>query len=396
MGEAVTVQDITDWDADLRALTEGLGGMFNRPEPKVTFGLMVRALLADVPKKNSWGLAEHAGLATPRPFEHLLDGAVWDADALRDQVREYVVAGLGSVDAVVVADDTQAIKKGDKSVGVAPQHCGVTGQTENCQVMPMLTYATEAGHAFIDRELYLPESWTSDPARCRAAGIPAERGFATKPQLVQRMLARVLAANVVFGWFAADAGYGRDPGLRAFCHDNAVRYVMAVPVDLPLLDARGKALCCKDILTGRAHRWERRSAGEGSKGTRLYDWAMHAVSVKGQTPAPGYGHTLLIRRSKDMRKRKGQPASHDIEYFLVHAPVATTMAGMVRAAGLRWKIEDDNKTGKDQLGMDQYQVRKWTPWYRHVTMCMLAQAFLAVTRAGRGKEAACQPSEAVC
>jgi SRSO17 transposase len=393
MGEAVTVQDITDWDADLRALTDGLGWMFNRPEPKVTFGLMVRALLADVPKKNSWGLAEHAGLATPRPFEHLLDGAVWDTDALRDHVRDYVVAGLGSADAAVVADDTQAIKKGDKSVGVAPQHCGLTGQIENCQVMPMLTYATDAGHAFIDRELYLPESWISDPARCVAAGIPAEREFATKPQLVQRMLARVLAAKVVFGWFAADSGYGRDPGLRAFCHDNTLRYVMAVPVDLPLVDARGKALCCKDILTGRAHSWERRSAGEGSKGARLYDWAMHAVTVKEQTPAPGYGHTLLIRRSKDMRKRTGQPASHDIEYFLVHAPVATTMAAMVRAAGLRWKIEDDNKTGKDQLGLDQYQVRKWTPWYRHVTMCMLAQAFLAVTRAGQGKEA--MPGEGV-
>jgi SRSO17 transposase len=396
MAEAVTVRDIADWDADLHALTEGLGWMFNRPEPKVTFGLMVRALLADVPKKNSWGLAEHAGLATPRPFEHLLDGAVWDADVLRDHVRDYVVAGLGSADAAVVADDTQAIKKGDKSVGVSPQHCGLTGQTENCQVMPMLTYATEAGHAFIDRELYLPGSWTSDPARCQAAGIPTDRKFATKPQLVQRMLARVLAANVVFGWFVADAGYGRDPGLRAFCHDNAIRYVMAVPVDLPLVDVRGKALCCKDILTGRTHQWERRSAGAGSKGARLYDWAMHAVTVKGQSPAPGYDYTLLIRRSTRMKKRKGRPASYDIEYFLVHAPVATTMAGMVRAAGLRWKIEDDNKTGKDQVGMDQYQVRKWTPWYRHVTMCMLAQAFLAVTRAGRGKEATSGEGVAAC
>jgi hypothetical protein len=239
MAEAVTVQDITDWDADLRALTEGLGRLFNRPEPKVTFGLMVRALLADVPEKNSWGLAEHAGLATPRPFEHLLDGAVRDADLLRDHVRDYVVAGLGS----------------------------------------------------------------------------------------------------------ADAGYGRDPGLRAYCHDNTIPCVIAAPVDLPLVDARGKALCSNDILTGRSSQWERRPV----------------------------------------------PASHDIEYFLVHA----TMAAMARTAGLRWNVEDDNKTGKDQLGMDQCQVRKWTPWYRHVTMCVLAQAFLAVTRAGRGKEAACQSSEAV-
>jgi SRSO17 transposase len=141
----------------------------------------------------------------------LLDGAVWDADVLRDQVREYVVAGLGSIDATVIADDTQAIKKGDKSVGVAPQHCGLTGQTANCQVMPMLIYATDAGHAFIDREIYLPAVWTSDPARCQTAGIPADRELVTKPQLVRRMLARVPAANVVFGWFAADAGCRSSP-----------------------------------------------------------------------------------------------------------------------------------------------------------------------------------------
>jgi DDE superfamily endonuclease len=297
MTEAVTVRDIADWDADLQALTDDLSWMFNRPEPKVTFGLMVRAPLANVPKKNSWGLAEHAGPPTPRPFEHLLDGAVWDADAPRDHVRDYVVAGLGSADAAVVADDTQAIKKGDKGVGVAPRHRGLTGQTENCQVMPMLTHATEAGHAFLDRELHPPESWTSDPARCAAAGIPADQEFATKPQLVQRMLARVLAANVVFGWFAADSGHGRDPGSRAFCHDNTIRYVMAVPVDPPLVDARGKALCREDILTGRTHQWERWSAGAGSEGARLCDWAPHAVTVRGQPPAEGYRHTPLIRRS---------------------------------------------------------------------------------------------------
>jgi SRSO17 transposase len=171
-------------------------------------------------------------------LEHLLDGAVWDADLLRDQVRGYVVAGLGFTDAVLVADDTQAVKKGSKSVGVAPQHCGLTNQIENCQLMPMLSYATAAGHAFIDRALYLPEVWTSDEARCQAAGIPAGQGFATKPHLVQHMLARAITAGVPCGWFAADSGYGRDPGLRAFCHDYTIAYVMAVPVDLPLLEGR--------------------------------------------------------------------------------------------------------------------------------------------------------------
>lgn len=382
----VVVQDLAGWDADLRALTDGLGWLFQRPEPRRVFADFVRALLADVPKKNSWGLAEHAGYATPRPFEHLLDGAVWDVDLLRDAVRGYVVEHLGSDQAALVADDTSVVKKGDRSVGVAPQYCGLTGQTENCQVMPMLTYATEAGHAFIDRELYLPAGWTDDPARCKTAGVPADRRFATKPQLVTAMLERALAAGVPFRWFAADSGYGRDPDLRAFCHQHTVAYVLAVPCDLPLVGVRAGATRPDQVLRSGGHIWERRSAGSGSKGRRIYDWAVREVTVKDQSPADGYAHHLLIRRSKELRKRKGRPAMHEIEYFLVHAPVDTPVPEMIRAAGLRWKIEQDNQTGKDHLGLDHYQVRKYTPWYRHVTLAMLAAAFLTVTRVELGKD----------
>lgn len=389
----VAVEDLAGWDADLRALTDGLGWLFQRPEPRRVFADFVRALLADVPKKNSWGLAEHAGYATPRPFEHLLDGAVWDVDALRDAVRGYVVEYLGCDEAALVADDTSVIKKGSRSVGVAPQYCGLTGQTENCQVMPMLTYACEAGHAFIDRELYLPGGWSDDPARCAAAGVPAGRAFATKPQLVTGMLERAVTAGVPFRWFAADSGYGRDPDLRAFCHEHALAYVMAVPCDLPLVGVRGGATRPDRVLRAGGHIWERRSAGSGSKGRRTYDWAIRVVTVKDQAPADGYAHHLLIRRSKDLRRRKGRPAAHEIEYFLVHAPADTPVPEMIRAAGLRWKIEQDNQTGKDQLGLDAYQVRKWTPWYRHVTLAMLAAAFLTVTRVHLGKDPATGPSE---
>jgi SRSO17 transposase len=386
----VVVEDLVGWDADLRALTDGVGWLFQRPEPRRVFADFVRALLADVPKKNSWGLAEHAGYATPRPFEHLLDGAVWDVELLRDAVRSYVVEHLGSDQAALVADDTAVIKKGDRSVGVAPQYCGLTGQTENCQVMPMLGYATDSGHAFVDRELYLPAAWTDDPARCKAAGVPAARAFATKPQLVTGMLARALAAGVPFRWFAADSGYGRDPDLRGFCHERAVAYVMAVPCDLPLVGVRGGATRPDRVLRAGGHIWERRSAGSGSKGRRTYDWAVRAVTVKDQAPAEGYAHHLLIRRSKETKRRKGRVAMHEIEYFLVHAPTDTPIPEMIRAAGLRWKIEQDNQTGKDQLGLDHYQVRKYTPWYRHVTLAMLAAAFLTVTRAelGKGRESA--------
>jgi SRSO17 transposase len=389
MDEIITVDDIAMWDAGLWSLTDGLGWLFRRPEPKATFGLMVRALLSDVPKKNSWGLAEHVGLATPKPFEHLLDGAAWDVDALRDAVRSYVLDGLADPDAALVLDDTQAIKKGDKSVGVASQHCGLTGDIRNCQCMVMLTYASVHGHAFIDRELYLPQSWTDDAQRCADAGVPAERGFVTKPQLGVAMLKRALADPVLrFGWLVADSDYGRDPALRQFCHQQSIPYVMGVPVDLPLVGVRGEALRPDDLLAATANRdWERRSCGDGTKGARSYDWAAHAVSVKHQSATDGFAHTLLIRRSKRPKTTKQYPEGrYDIAYFLVHAPTNTPIPQMISAAGLRWHIEDDNKTGKDLVGMDQYQVRNWTPWHRHITICMLAQAFLAVTRANLGKD----------
>jgi SRSO17 transposase len=388
MVEVVTVDDVAGWDADLRALTDGLGWLFNRPEPKVTFGLMVRALLADVPKKNSWGLAEHAGLATPQPFEHLLGGAKWNADVLRDVIRGYVLQGLADPGAALILDDTQVIKQGVKSVGVAPQHCGLTGQTENCQVMVMLSYASVHGHAFIDRELYLPASWTDDRPRCHDAGVPADRGFVTKPHLGVAMLARALDdERLVFGWFVADSGYGRDPVLRGFCHDRQVAYVMAVPVDLPLVGVYDEALRPDVVHEASTLTWETRSCGDGSKGGRFYDWAAHTVKVKDQDPAAGFVHTLLIRRTIRPKITKKHPEGiHEIGYFLAHAPTGTPIPQMIDAAGLRWKIEDDNKAGKDQLGLDAYQVRKWTAWHRHVTLSMLAHAFLAVTRAGLGKD----------
>ena len=172
----ISYDDLVGWEADLRLLTERVAaGLFTRPEPRATFADLVRGLLADVPRKNSWQLAEHVGHGSAYRLEWLLNGAKWDADVLRDRVRDYVVATLGAEDGVLIADDTQVIKKGDKSVGVAPQHCGATGQTENCQVMPMLSYASGRGHAFIDRALYLPRRWTDDPQRCAQAGVPAER-----------------------------------------------------------------------------------------------------------------------------------------------------------------------------------------------------------------------------
>jgi SRSO17 transposase len=370
----ITYDLVMAWAEDLDALCARIAGpLFTRPEPRVTFADLVRGLLADVPRKNSWQLAEHVGHRSAYRLEWLLNGAKWDADALRDQVRAYVVENLGRPDGVLVADDTQVIKKGDKSVGVAPQHCGATGQVENCQVMAMLTYASSLGHAFIDRRLYLPASWCEDRSRLAEAGVGADVVFTTKPHLVIEMLADAIAAEVVFAYFTADSGYGRDPGLRGFCHDQGVAYVMAVPVDLPLIASRGNATR-PDLVASRleAADFERRSCGHGTKGERYYDWAAVAVTVKDQAPAGGKAHTLLVRRSTS------KPS--EIEYFLAHATPTTPIPELIGVAGMRWKIEENNEHGKDLLGLGQYQVRKWVPWHRHVTTCMLAAAFLAVTR----------------
>ena len=277
---------------------------------------------------------------------------------MRDWVRGYVLAGLAHGDGALVLDDTQAIKKGRMSVGVAPQHCGATGQTENCQCMVMLTYARTLGHAFIDRELYLPECWTTDRARCAAPGVPAARGLVTKPHLGIAMLTRALTdAALTFGWVVADSGYGRDPKLRACCHRKTLTYVFAVPVDLPLVDVRTTASRPDVVLAAtRDADWERRSCGSGAKGQRYWDFAAHAVSVKGQRPAPGFAHTLLIRRALTPKVTKAHPEGIlEVEYFLVHTRTGTPIPQMIAAAGLRWNIEDDNRVGKDLLGLDQYR-----------------------------------------
>lgn len=383
----VTDEDLSQFNSDLQALTDGLGWMFNRPEPRVVFGEFIRGLMADVPKKNGWGLADHAGHRSPRSFQHLLSGAKWDADVLRDQVSALVVGGLGDPGAVLVIDDTQVLKKGDKSVGVAPAYYGLTGDTRNCQTMVMLTYAAGHGHAFIDRELYLPEEWTGDAGRRKGAGVPADRQFATKPQLAIRMLERARARGVPFSWIADDAGYGRDPALRAWCHGRNLKYVMAVPKSLPLVGVYGETTRA-DRVHGAlpAGIWERRSQGEGAKGDRVYDWAASRVLVKDQTPSAGFEHVLLVRKTREPVPGKDGKSRYEFAYFLAHAPVGTPVSELVRIAGQRWRIEENNSQGKDLFGLDEYQVRTWTSWHRHVTGSMLVLAFLAGKRADLGKD----------
>ena len=345
-----------------------VGSRFRRPEPRRHARGFVLGLLAGLPRKNCWTIAEHAGDATPDGMQHLLARACWDADVVRDDVRSYVTEHLGDPDAVLVADETGDLKKGSATAGVQRQYTGTAGRIENAQVAVYLGYAALAGHALIDRELYLPRSWTDDPGRCRAAGIPDAAGFATKPQLAWRMIERAIRAKVPFTWFAADEAYGDNGPLRTSLEGRRISYVLAVSRDHRVPAGAGHAIRADKLaarLPGRA--WQRLSAGKGAKGHRYYDWAWITIS----DPAPGC-RWLLIRRNRRTR---------ELAFYRCYAPQPVPLAALVKVAGLRWTIEENFQAGKGLAGLDEHQVRRWTSWYRWATLAMLASAFLTIAAA---------------
>jgi SRSO17 transposase len=384
----VAPEHVEGWAEELASLTAGLGHLFARPEPREVFADLIEGLLSDLGRKNGWTMAERAGHATPHRIQKFLGEASWNAGALLAEVQDYIAGNLGDTQATLVLDDTQVIKKGTRSVGVAHQHCGSTGDVRNCQVMVMLTYAAGRGHTFFDRRLYLPAAWAQDAPRRRDAGVPEEITFATKPELGTAMLRSAIARGLPFAWVAADAGYGKDPALRAFLHEQALPYVLGIPLTLPVDGPPGKphqpAVAKAGDLLHYAiarDRWERRSQGEGSKGQRYYDWTWFEVTLPGQQPADGFAHHLLIRRSTDKKQLAGGQTDFEYAYFLVHHQRDAALPEAVCRAGVRWKIEENNEQAKQITGLGQYQVRRWNSWHRHVTCAMLALAFLTVQRA---------------
>ena len=342
-----------------------VGARFHRVEPRRRARAFVLGLLAALPRANCWSIAEHAGDASPAGMQHLLSRACWDADGVRDDVRGYVVEHLSDPDGMLVVDETGDLKKGTSSAGVQRQYSGTAGRVENCQVAVYLSYATAAGHALIDRELYLPASWLADRGRCAAAGIPEGTAFATKPELALRMIIRALDAGIPVSWVTGDEVYGADPGLRAALEDRQVHYVLAVAKSHPVTTAAGAVRA--DLLARRLppRAWQRLSAGPGAKGHRWYDWAWVSIDP-GQ---PGHRH-LLVRRSRRTR---------ELAYYRCYAPRRLPLAALVRAAGRRWTVEEDFQAGKGLAALDEHQVRRWISWYRWVTLAMLALAFLTVT-----------------
>lgn len=361
--------EIERWRAGLDALHGRIAGRFRRSEARDRAKGYLAGLLDRVERKNAWQLAEHLGEAGPQGVQRLLNAADWDVDAVRDDLRSYVVEHLGEPDGVLIADESGFLKKGTKSVGVARQYTGTAGKRENCQIGVFLGYASSRGRAFLDRELYLPQDWAEEEERRREAGVPEEVAFATKPQLARRMLERAFAAGVPAAWVTGDEIYGTDPDLRRWLEAERHPYLLAVSCSHAIWRNGSQEPAEALIAALPAAAWVTLSAGAGSKGERLYDWACVRLPYES---APGMAPWLLARRSLS------EPT--ELAYYRASGPDDTTLPGLVRVAGMRWAIEESLQAAKGTVGLDQYEVRRWNAWYRHITLALLAHAYLEVTR----------------
>ncbi|WP_434971569.1 IS701 family transposase [Micromonospora peucetia] len=362
------------WRQVLAGVCDAFAGRFGRVEPRRTAAAFVTGLLADIEVKTCWQLAEQAGHARPDAMQRLLYRAVWDADAVRDDVRAVIVDRFGDPDAVLVVDETGDLKKGVHSVGVQRQYTGTAGRIENAQVGVFCGYASRYGHTLIDRRVYLPVSWAEDRNRCQAAGIPDEVEFATKPDLAGEMITAALDAGVPAGWAAADEAYGNSSAFRAHLREHRLGYVLAVSRShLVPLDGGKVRLRTDRVATDLpASAWQRRSAGAGSKGPRLYDWAWLDDVCTDADPDDGGRHSLLIRRNT---------TTSELAFYRCWTPQPATLAQLVRVAGIRWTVEESFQAAKGQVGLDQHQVRRWDSWHRFTTLALAALAVLAICAA---------------
>jgi SRSO17 transposase len=365
---------ISGWKRELLRSHDRIAGLFARSEARAGSLAYLQGLLSQCERKNSWQLAEWMGEASPYRVQHLLDRARWDADAARDQLRDYVLEELSSPDAVLIADETGFLKKSEHSVGVKRQYTGTAGRIENSQVGVFLCYASDKGAALVDRELYLPEEWAADRDRRRAAAVPEKTEFATKPDLARRMIERALKAGAACSWVAADEVYGNNSKLRQWLEERRLGYVLAIASDQRMRWPDHQQRRVDTIAQSLPNlAWERVSAGSGSKGERLYDWTL----MRGWEE-DGWSHGLLVRRSIE--------AQPEHAYYWFYAPTRkATLESLVRVAGQRWQIEQAFQAAKGECGLDHYEVRHWQGWYRHITLAMLAAAVLAILRA-RGEK----------
>jgi SRSO17 transposase len=360
------------WSAELTDLKGRLFDLFRRSETRQQVGLYLDGLIGGAERKNGWQLAEYAGDEAPWRMQAVLGRGFWDAERARDVCREYVVERLGDASGVLVLDETGFLKKGKHSVGVARQYSGTAGRIENCQIGVFLGYASRKGHALIDRRLYLPKLWAEDKELRKKAHVPDDIVFATKPKIGIMMVEAALDAGVPCLWVLGDSVYGSDKSLRVMLEGREKPYVLAVRKDEKLMIGTSfETRTAEDIATGlKAADWHRLPAGQGSKGPRLYDWARVRLL---RLQAPPWDHWLLIRRSISDPK--------DMAFYVTFGPHTTELKELAAVAGLRWTIEECFQSAKGETGLDHCEARSWHGWHRHMTLSMLAFAFLACLRA---------------
>ncbi|WP_441248233.1 IS701 family transposase [Kitasatospora sp. McL0602] len=370
MGGDISEVDARRWSDGLAGLHERFAHRFARSESRESALAYMRGLLAPLERKNGWTVAEEAGHGGPDRIQRLLNRIDWDPDAVLDDVREYVVEHLADPGGVLIVDDTGFLKKGVRSAGVQRQYSGTAGRTENCQVGVFLAYSSGRGRTLIDRALYLPKSWTDDRERCRTAGIDDGVEFATEVQLARAMVRRAIDDRIPFRWVTADAGYGYSKGWRYELEQADVFHVVAT--------TRHDTVVTRQAMDHRLHdlvadlprqKWKRRSCGEGAHGLRIYDWAR--VEVR-PWHRPDRRHWVLARRSA------ADPTK--VAYYIAYAPADATLNELIAVAGARWAVEECFQSAKGQCGLDDYQVRRHSGWYRHITLAMAAHAYLTLVR----------------
>ncbi|HET7739943.1 MAG TPA: IS701 family transposase [Mycobacterium sp.] len=378
--DVVSCSDLRDWSVEFDSLTSRVASLFGHPKSRLHSRQYLEGLLAPIERKNGWAIAEHVGEKEPKAIQRFLNLTPWDADDLRDLNLDYALENLGDPEGILIADPTGFAKKGKKSAGVQRQYSGTLGRVDNCQIGTFLAFVNSDGdRVLVDRELYIPEkSWFDDPDRCAEAGIPASLTFATRPAQVIAMIERAVQAGLRFGWFTADEEFGQNPGLREYLEDAGTAYVMAIPKTTEFTDTASDTVMVNNLAQRLPpNAWQRRACGIGTKGYRVYDWAV----IDSAHPY----HQYMIRRSID---------DGELAFYHCYNPRREPVGELVRVAGTRWPIEECFQTGKGNIGLDNYQVRLYHAWYRHITLAMLAQTFLAVlARRHRAKKGDPHPAE---
>jgi len=372
--------DLEGWDNDFAAFHARFSLVFHRREPREQSAKYLRGLLAPVRRKNGWQLAEAVGDKTPDRTQRLLYQDQWDADAARDILQELVKETFADEEGIGVVDETGFLKKGRHSVGVQRQYSGTAGKVENCQIGTFLSYATRRGHVFLDRRLYLPEEWSADQARRTRARVPEAVGFQTKPEQAAEMLEHAWAQGIPMRWVAGDEVYGESAPLRDTIRQHGCGYVLAVKANTRVWVRHGQGMTPAGSLRPVAEvvaswpesSWQRLEVAAGEKGPRVYDWAYQRVR---ESREEGFGPWVWLLARRSVSK------TTEIAYYLAHAPTGAPLLTLAQVAARRYTVEQCIEEAKGDTGLDEYEVRYWHSWYRHITLSMMAHAWLAMMRA---------------